>query len=172
MFYKLNHNLYRSRLTHNFIKQKKTVARDAKESYTETVKSPEGKDVTITVKKISGDEPLITPYWAESSPKTVPMSGRHTYEISGNFNVVGWASFKVDIVDGYITRAYDGSYYFAVGSTANLSIDNGGNEANYNFDFATSLPWVNGPSWNGKLRARLGGFRLNSRTRVLYTEVL
>lgn len=141
------------------------------ESYTDTIQSPAGEEFTITIKKLSGEESLVTPYWGESSPKSVPMSGTHTYEISGNFNVTGSASFIVDITDGLITRAYDGQYSFIVGATSNLTIDNGGIQANYNFDFSASVPWINGPSWNGTLRARLGGVR-GTESRVLYTEVL
>lgn len=114
---------------------------------------------------------IITPYWNETAPITVPMTGRHTYRISANFNVVEWANFKVDVYNGVITRAYEGNYYFMVGTTANLGVQNNGLEAVYHFDFAASIPWVNGPAWNGALRARFGGVRLNTMTRVLYTDI-
>lgn len=74
-----------------------------------------------------------------------------------NINVVMGATnagFKVNISNKRITKAYDPWRFNLMGSTGNLTLDSS-TQATYDMDFNMSVPWVNGPSWTGYVRAKI-----------------
>ncbi|MGV3078565.1 hypothetical protein, partial [Streptococcus pluranimalium] len=59
-----------------------------------------------------------------------------------------------------IKRAYYFWYRHALGTnSANLSLESNKRATAY-FQFQASLPWLNGPSWNGALRVQVDAYHL------------
>ena len=86
----------------------------------------------------------IRPLWDNVSSEKPPNG---TYRIS-YYNGVFNCSFYITISDRNITSAYDLWYFHLVGTdSANLVHEAIG--ATAYFAFHASIPWVNGPSWNG-----------------------
>ena len=132
---------------------------------TKTVNSKiNDEDITISVKKIknisSGYSGFRSWYYDYSLG-----SGDGTYEIN-IYRLHATAGFTVDINHGMITSAYDSHYFSIVGvSSANL-VHESSWQATYYLNFAAAVPFVNGPSWTGAIRAKIG----NSNQLEVWTQ--
>lgn len=132
---------------------------------TKTVNSKiNGEDITISVKKIKNISSGYSGFRSWHYDYSLG-SGDGTYEIYV-YRVVVEAGFTVDINHGMITSAYDPHYYSLIGiSSANL-VHESSWKATYYLNFSAAIPWLNGPSWTGAVRAEIG----NSNELEVWTQ--
>ncbi|MBF0776378.1 hypothetical protein BVE84_09665 [Streptococcus azizii] len=111
-----------------------------------------GEKNTIVVTKVS--EPSVKEFrsaWGQVHAEKANNGTYHINYIRGFYN----CGFYININTRTITDAYDLWYNHFVGvNSANL-VREGTRQATAYFEFQASTPWINGPSWNGALRASL-----------------
>lgn len=122
------------------------------DSATQVFTDKSGQKNVVTVTKVA-DEPQtgIRPLWDYVSGE---KANNGTYSISyytGVFN----CSFYITINTRNITSAYDLWYLHLVGTDSANLVHESNRRATAYFTFHASIPWINGPSWNGALRAQL-----------------
>ena len=122
---------------------------------TKTVTSQvNGEDVTISVKKIKSANSGYSGFRSWQYDFSLG-SGDGTYEVSVH-RIHAEAGFSVDVRRGMIWNAYDPYYSSIFGITyANLVHENSW-QATYYLGFSAAIPWINGPSWSGAVRAKIG----------------
>lgn len=121
-------------------------------TYETEVTLANGETAKIEVTKVSDGAPEYSTRWF-SHWHTRKNVGNGTYHV----NVILLASnagFYIDVHNKRITAAYDPWFLHAVGSTSNLAHE-GDSQATLYFNFQASVPWLNGPSWTGAVRARI-----------------
>lgn len=123
------------------------------DSYTEEIVSENGEKGYITVTKIDGDDDfLIRPsFWLKWH--TRPNVANGTYNVNVTWGVTN-AKFNATIHNKKITRVFDPWHFHIVGSSGTLTRDSD-TQATYYFQFNMSVPWINGPSWTGGIRAKI-----------------
>ena len=122
------------------------------DSATQVFTDKSGQKNVVTVTKVA-DEPQtgIRPLWDYVFGEKAHDG---TYSISyytGVFN----CSFYITISTRSITRAYNLWYFHLVGTDSANLVHESNRRATAYFAFHASIPWINGPSWNGALRAEL-----------------
>lgn len=132
---------------------------------TKTVNSQiNDEDITISVKKIKNINSGYSGFRSWDYEYSLG-SGDGTYEINVS-KLHTKAGFTVDINHGMITSAYEPHYISIFGiSSANLVHENSW-KATYYLNFAAAIPWLNGPSWTGAVRAEIG----NSNELEVWTQ--
>ena len=122
---------------------------------TKTVNSKiNDEDITISVKKIKNISSGYSGFRSWQYDYSLG-SGDGTYEISVN-RILAVVGFTVDINHRMITSAYDPHYTSVFGiSSANL-VHESSWKATYYLNFSAAVPFINGPSWTGAVRALIG----------------
>lgn len=126
------------------------------EVVSEDIINEDGQKGTIVITKVSEDTgPTFRSFLHVSNQQ----AGNGTYHINyvrGVFN----CGFYVRIDTRNITSAY-GLWYFHIPGVNSADLRHESNrQATAYFQFQASIPFVNGPSWNGALRARLDADQL------------
>lgn len=112
----------------------------------------DGEKNIITVTKVS-EQPVIQfrSAWGQVHAEKANNGTYHINYVRGVYN----CGFYIDIDTRVITDAYDLWYTHLVGvNSANL-VREGTRQATAYFEFQGAIPWINGPSWDGALRATL-----------------
>ena len=122
------------------------------DSATQVFTDKSGQKNVVTVTKVA-DEPQtgIRPLWDYVSGE---KAHNGTYRI-GYYTGVFNCSFYITIDTRNITRAYNLWYFHLVGTNSANLVHESNRRATAYFTFQASLPWINGPSWSGALRAEL-----------------
>ena len=123
-----------------------------------------GDSATQVFTDNSGQENVVTVTKAADRPRTSFRSAWEqvysekansgTYYISykrGIFN----CGFYITIDTRNITSAYDLWYFHLVGTDSANLVHESNRRATAYFTFQLGVPWINGPTWNGALRAEL-----------------
>ncbi len=128
------------------------LAIEVDQSVTKEFVDSNGENNQVTITKI--EDSSNTSFRAAWEYVSAQKAASGTYKVSykrGVFN----AGFTVKMDTRNITSAYDLWYRHAVGTnSANLSLESNKRATAY-FQFQASVPWLNGPSWNGALRAQV-----------------
>lgn len=122
------------------------------DSATQVFTDKSGQKNVVTVTKVAdGPQTGITPLWDYVHSEKASNGTYHVNYIRGVFN----CGFYITIDTRNITSAYDLWYFNLTGTnSANLVHENNRRATAY-FTFQGSIPWINGPSWSGALRAQL-----------------
>lgn len=132
----------------NSIQVQAPLTMEVGESVSQTVVDDEFGQGTITVTKVAEDS-VMYPAWTYVHAETARNGTFHINYVRGVYN----CGFYITIQNNKITRAYDLWYAHVIGVTsASLTRDNDRTATAY-FQFQAAIPFVNGPSWNGALRA-------------------
>lgn len=123
----------------------------AGESITKEIVTSSGEVATVTITKTK-DAPKIgfRSAWEHVHSEAANNGSYHVNYIRGVYNV----GFHIDINDKKITSAYDLWYLNLPGGEGDLVQDNS-TTATANFKFNAAIPFINGPSWTGALRAQI-----------------
>jgi|GEM_PF-6415764 hypothetical protein len=123
-----------------------------------------GEELTISVKKIKSANSGYSGFRSWNYNYSLG-SGDGTYEVNV-YRLHAQAGFSVDVSRGMIWNAYDPHYSSIFGiSSANLVHENSW-QATYYLNFSAAIPWINGPSWSGAVRAKIG----SSNTLEVWTQ--
>ena len=123
-----------------------------------------GEELTISVKKIKSANSGYSGFRSWNYNYSLG-SGDGTYEVNV-YRLHAQAGFSVDVSRGMIWNAYDPHYSSIFGiSSANLVHENSW-QATYYLNFSAAIPWINGPSWSGAVRANIG----SSKTLEVWTQ--
>lgn len=125
------------------------------ETAVQEITSPSGEQGEIQVTLVQEDEeqetPTIQPFLTKWHTRNNVKNG--TYNVNVVWGITN-AGFKINVSNKRITRAYDPWHFHLVGATGTLRLDSSV-QATYNINFNMSIPWINGPSWTGFVRARI-----------------
>lgn len=136
----------------NSIQVQAPLTMEVGESVSQTVVDDEFGQGVITITKIDdGEEDVIRPAWEQVAAQKASNSTYHINYVRGVIN----CGFYITINTRNITRAYDLWYRNLVGTSSASLVLESNRQATAYFQFQASVPWINGPSWNGALRARL-----------------
>ena len=122
------------------------------DSATQVFTDNSGQENVITVTKVA-DKPR-TSFRSAWEQVYSEKANSGTYYISykrGIFN----CGFYITIDTRNITSAYDLWYFHLVGTNSANLVHESNRRATAYFTFQLSVPWINGPTWNGALRAEL-----------------
>lgn len=126
------------------------------EKYSKSVVTSDGQSMTVEIEKIADLE--------ENNIAFMSLTGYSQHHVrenvsDGTYNVnvvqgVTNAGFKIDIVGGKISKAYD-PWHLNLGSVDYSLQKDSDYQATMSMDFGLSIPWIGGPSWTGGVRAAL-----------------
>ena len=122
------------------------------DSSTQVFTDNSGQENAVTVTKVA-DRPR-TSFRSAWEQVYSEKANSGTYYISykrGIFN----CGFYITIDTRNITSAYDLWYFHLVGTNSANLVHESNRRATAYFTFQLSVPWINGPTWNGALRAEL-----------------
>ena len=122
------------------------------DSATQVFTDNSGQENVVTVTKVA-DRPR-TSFRSAWEQVYSEKASNGTYHISykrGIFN----CGFYITIDTRNITSAYDLWYFHLVGTDSANLVHESNRRATAYFTFQLGVPWINGPTWNGALRAEL-----------------
>lgn len=122
------------------------------DSATQVFTDNSGQKNVVTITKVA-DIPQtgIRSSWAPVSSQKASSGTYHINYIRGIFN----CGFYITINNRNITSAYDLWYFNLTGTNSANLVHESNRRATAYFTFQGGIPWINGPSWDGALRAEL-----------------
>lgn len=122
------------------------------DSATQVFTDNSGQENVITITKVAdGPRTGFRSAWNQISSQKASNGTYHINYRNGVFN----CGFYITIETRNITSAYDLWYFHLAGvNSANL-VHESNRRATAYFTFQLSVPLINGPTWNGALRAQL-----------------
>jgi len=126
------------------------------EKYSKSVVTSDGQSMTVEIEKVADLEESNTAFrsltgYSEHHVRENVSDG--TYNVNVVYGVTN-AGFKIDIVNGKISKAYD-PWHLNIASVDYTLQKDSDYQATMSMDFGLSIPWVGGPSWTGGVRAAL-----------------
>lgn len=122
------------------------------DSATQVFTDNSGQENVITVTKVA-DRPR-TSFRSAWEQVYSEKANSGTYYISYKRAVFN-CGFYITIDTRNITSAYDLWYFHLVGTDSTNLVHESNRRATAYFTFQLGVPWINGPTWNGALRAEL-----------------